>query len=135
MGQLEWTSDLTLGVPEIDEAHQTLYGELSRLQSLPDEEFAAGLYPFIAALERDFRSEETLMEAIDFPGLQTHREQHAHVLSAMHHLVPKLQRGEFTEAREAIVLLPQWFQMHVMTMDAVLATAVDMMRATPEEKG
>lgn len=133
MKSLELISEMMLGVPEIDDAHETLYAELNRLQYLSDDAFASGMYPFIAALERDFRCEEELMEAMDFPGLASHREQHARVLSAMHHLVPLLQQGQVAQAREAIALLPQWFQMHLMTMDVVLATAVAMARAEPQE--
>ena len=123
-----WDPAMDLGHPALDEAHQALFADMMRLFAAPDSELAEGLSQLCDKLERDFREEEDLMEALDWHDVKEHREQHARVLSALHHV----EVGEPGEAREAIMLLPQWFQLHVATMDRALAAALDLAhRARP----
>lgn len=126
MEKLEWSPQMSLGIAAIDSEHRAFVEQIGRLADLPDEEFGAGLYALISALEKDFRGEEVVMEKIEFPALQSHREQHARVLSALHHVVPGVMHGDYISARKAIELLPQWFLFHLSTMDTALAVAMDM---------
>ena len=126
MQAVTWSPEMVLGVPEMDDAHKALLAELARLDAAPDDQFGAGFLALITALERDFQGEEALMEKIDFPALRSHREQHARVLSGLHHVAPDVMRGDFTLGREATKLLPQWFQFHLSTMDAALAVALEL---------
>lgn len=66
------------------------------------------------------------MERIDFPALNSHREQHARILSGLHHVVPHVMNGEIESGRQAIELLQEWFLFHLTTMDLALAVAVDL---------
>lgn len=120
MDVLEWTQAMELGNPAIDDAHRALFDEMMRLYGAPDSELAEGLPRLCDRLERDFREEEDVMEAMDLPDVKEHREQHARVLSALHHV----EVGEPAEAREALMLLPQWFQLHLATMDRSLAAGL-----------
>lgn len=127
MEQFAWSSSqMSLGVPALDDAHKMFVEDLARLAIMPDHGFGAGLFALIASVERDFRQEEELMEGIEFPALQSHREQHARVLSALHHVVPEVMRGDCESARKAIELLPQWFSFHLSTMDMALAVTLDL---------
>ncbi|MFC6519923.1 bacteriohemerythrin [Undibacterium arcticum] len=126
MEELVWSPEMSSGVPAMDDAHKALVAELAHLLTAPYREFGAGLFALIAEIERDFREEEALMEEIDFPMLRSHREQHASVLSALHHVVPDVMQGECASARKVIELLPQWFLRHMSTMDIALAVALDL---------
>lgn len=126
MQAVSWSPVMSLGVPALDDAHKALLEELTRLADASDEQFADGFLALVAALERDFRDEETLMEQIDFPALRSHREQHARVLSGLHHVAPSVMQGDFAAGREATRLLPQWFLFHLSTMDVALAVALDL---------
>ena len=126
MDKLAWSAQMSLGVPAMDDAHKAFIEELARLQFAPALEFGKGFSALIDEMERDFRDEEALMEAIEFPALPSHREQHARVLGALHHVTPEVMRGEFESARKAIELLPQWFLFHLETMDTALAVALDL---------
>ena len=128
MESLTWTVQMALGIPEMDREHKAMLENLAHLAALPNAEFGARFFSLIATMESDFRCEEELMEKINFPALQSHREQHARVLSALHHVVPSVKLGEFGTAREAIELLPQWFLFHLSTMDTALVVALDMAR-------
>jgi hemerythrin len=120
MDVLEWTPAMELGYPEIDEAHKALFDEMMRLYAAPDKDLADGLPRLCARLEIDFREEEDVMESLDLPDIREHREEHARVLSALHHV----SVGEPAEAREALMLLPQWFEVHLATMDRSLAAGL-----------
>lgn len=120
MKYMEWLPEMTIGNAVIDAAHKALFDQMQLLLRGSDGELDAGLLPLSDRLERDFREEETLMEALDFPGIKNHRAEHARVLSALHHLEP----GDAGAARKVLELMAQWFPMHVATMDVELAAAL-----------
>lgn len=126
MQTFHWKKDMALGVPEMDDAHKAFLCELEELLNLSDERFAQAFVDMVSKVERDFREEEQLMEEIDYPGLQGHREQHARVLGALHHVAPHVMSGDIALGREAAELLPQWFLFHLTTMDTALAFALDL---------
>lgn len=115
-----WSPDMELGIPLFDEAHQALAEQIAHLQARPDEEFGDGLEALIEALETDFRVEEGLMEAIDYPEIRSHREQHARVLASLH----GLREGDLSRCRHAVGLILPWFHLHLATADTALALAL-----------
>jgi len=125
MLHINWTSAMELGIPEIDRAHRMFLRELNRVLDTPDSDFPERLDMLVAQIERDFAEEGKLMEEIDFPAMQSHVEQHARVLSGLHHTMSKVMSGDVATGRKAIELLFSWFQVHVPTMDAALAMAAD----------
>ena len=127
----QWKADMALGVPAIDEAHEALFDELARLARLADQQFSTGFRDLIAAVERDFREEEDLMKAIGFPSLANHREQHARVLSGLHHAWAAVDEGDVEQGRHALTLLPQWLLFHQATMDLALAAALELVHRQP----
>ncbi|MBZ2207104.1 bacteriohemerythrin [Massilia soli] len=131
MDEFAWAPEMELGNPALDEAHKALFAEMMRLYTAPDSELAEGLPQLCDKLERDFREEEDLMEALDRPDVKEHREQHARVLSALHHV----EVGEPAEAREALMLLPQWFQQHLATMDRALAADLHQAGQSRQKRG
>ncbi|WP_317202558.1 universal stress protein [Janthinobacterium sp.] len=126
MKTVSWTPEMALGILAMDESHKALLDGLERLAATPDTLFAAGFTALTAAVERDFAEEEAAMESIGFPGLRAHREQHARVLSGLHHTDPFVRQGDVAQGRRAIELLPQWFVMHQSSMDLALAAALDL---------
>ena len=126
MPSLKWSDNLSLGVKEMDAAHKIFLDELAALLTMPDETFGPAFQSMIAKMEQDFQEEEQLMEDMDYPGLPGHREQHARVLGALHHVAPHVMQGDIALGREAAELLPQWFLFHLSTMDTALAFALDL---------
>ncbi|MTV36345.1 bacteriohemerythrin [Duganella radicis] len=115
-----WRADMALDIPLFDEAHRALTEQVRQLLDAPDSEFEAGMAALTAALEEDFRLEESLMEAIDYPALRSHREQHARVLATLHGLPP----GDLRAGRTAASLIMPWFELHLATADTALAIAL-----------
>lgn len=120
MTHMQWLPKMTVGNAVIDAAHKALFDEMQCLLGGADAELDAGLLCLSDKLERDFREEESLMEALDFSGIRNHRAEHARVLSALHHVAP----GDLIAAREVLQLMSLWFPVHVTTMDAELAAAL-----------
>lgn len=125
MEVIHWRPEMSLGVPEMDAEHRQFIEGLARMLTISDTEFPSEFTRLVASVERDFRHEERLMEDLDYPGIQAHREQHARVLGALHHVAPRVLEGDIALGREAVELLPQWFLVHLSTMDAALACAME----------
>jgi hemerythrin len=114
----------SLGVPSLDAAHQAILDELDRLSQVDDKDFCNGYCELARRIDLDFSAEEKWMEKIIYPQFQSHLEQHSRVLSAIHHAMPRVMEGDIASGRKVIRLLPQWFMMHIPTMDRSLATAL-----------
>lgn len=132
MQEIVWSPEMSLGVPSMDQAHQGFLEQLARVARTPDAEFAASYAGLIGCVERDFYAEQQMMDEINFPANNSHVEQHARTLSALHHANSRVMEGDIAAGREVIKLLPQWFAFHLATMDAALAIAYEMAR-TPGE--
>jgi len=115
-------ADMVLGIPLFDEAHEALAEQINLLLNGQDAEFDAHLAGLVECLEDDFRVEEELMDAIDYPATRSHREQHARVLATLHGLAP----GDIEGGRKVAALILPWFQMHLATADTALAIALQM---------
>jgi hemerythrin-like metal-binding protein len=113
---------MVLGIPLFDEAHQALAEQINVLLEGPDTDFADNLAALVECLEDDFRVEEKLMDAIDYPATRSHREQHARVLATLHGLAP----GDIVAGRKVAALILPWFQVHLATADTALAIALQM---------
>jgi len=123
---IRWTSEMLLGVPEMDNAHRQLLEQLGRLAVAPCEQFCAGFQALITTFERDFQEEEALMEKIKFPARRVHHEQHTHVVNGLLHVEPLVALGDIEAGRHVVKQLPQWFLMHLSSMDLMLAIALDI---------
>jgi hemerythrin len=107
----------------MNEARRSIATGMERLSHTADDQFADGFTALIADLEASFRDEESVMEALNYPALRSHREQHARALSALHHAQPQVEGGDIGLGREALELLPKWLLLHRSTMDLALASA------------
>jgi hemerythrin len=118
-----WTPDMVLGVPLMDDAHQALAQQITALRQTPENgAFDSALARLTDSLEADFRAEEQIMEAIDYPAIRSHREQHARVLATLHGLAD----GDHGARRRAVELLLPWFHVHLETADTALAAALEV---------
>lgn len=116
------SDEMVLGIPLFDEAHAALAEQIHLLLNGPDAAFDAHLVTLVECLEVDFRLEEQLMEAIDYPATRSHREQHARVLATLHALTP----GDIDNGRKVAALILPWFQVHLATADTALAIALQI---------
>jgi hemerythrin len=128
----DWAPEMALGYPKMDIAHRAFVERISTMMDAPAARFGVEFPALVKDLEEDFHQEEILMESIDFPSLLPHREQHARVLSGLHHVLPRVLAGDVDAGKQTLDLLSQWFSFHLMTMDTALACALDMAKEQPE---
>jgi hemerythrin-like metal-binding protein len=120
------TSDWpALGFDSMDWTHSELMQSCRQLPLADNLEFARHFPAFVSLVEQDFRGEETLMEAMILPSFQAHIEQHARVLSALHHTASAVMQGDVDTGREAVSLFLNWFSFHIATMDKALVNTLN----------
>ena len=118
-------ADLTNGVPAFDALHRDCYEAIADAVRADDAEFPAALELLLKHLAHAFRIEEDWMEDHGDPALLPHREQHARVLAALHHVQAAVLQGDLGTGRHATDdLLPKWLALHIETMDSALALAL-----------
>jgi len=102
----------------IRNAHRTMRRVAHWLRICPEPEVGEAYLAVLKATERAFALEQALMEACAYPATQSHLEQHARVLRALHCLHPSVMTGQTSSARHiGGQLLIDWFQLHHDTMD------------------
>jgi len=110
------------GVLVMDILHRQVEDALHAALTSDDRSFLPRFRGLVAALEDAFATEESWMEEIEYPAIKSHREQHARVLSGMHHVHCSLLAGDVGAARKVVAcLLPDWLKLHVATLDTALA--------------
>ena len=123
MQTITWAPELATGFADIDDLHQAMVTAMKELSRTDDPQFESAFRDFVASVENDFRSEETVMEMVSYPDVRSHCEQHARVLSALHHTLSKVMQGDVASGRQTLALLFQWFTVHIETFDRDLALA------------
>lgn len=110
------------GVPVMDMLHGQIDDAVHAALTCDDHAFLPRFSALVTVLEDAFAVEESWMEEIDYPATRSHREQHARVLSGMHHVHCSLLADEVGTARKVVAcLLPDWLEMHAATLDTALA--------------
>lgn len=113
------------GVAALDELHRLCRDAIEELANVHPARLASSFGKLLDRLEYAFRQEEQWMDEIEYPALNSHREQHARVLGALHHVHVTVMGGDIALGRHVVDdLLPQWLSLHIETMDDVLAIAL-----------
>lgn len=108
-----------------DVLHQECYDAIALATHADDAHFPAALEYLLKHLSHVFRIEEHWMDDCDHPALLPHREQHARVLAALHHVQASVMSGDTAVGRHAVSdLLPKWLALHIDTMDTTLSVAL-----------
>jgi hemerythrin len=110
------------GVLVMDVLHRKVDDALDAALGADDATFLQRFCRLVTVLEEAFATEEFWMEEIDYPAIRSHREQHARVLSGMHHVYCSLLAGDAATARKVVTfLLPDFLKLHGETMDTALS--------------
>ncbi len=122
---MEWTSDLEIGVPVIDEQHRLLVDRLNRVSAAmaecQGEEEVGRTLTFLSNYAREhFGDEEALMKREDYPGLERQRVEHASFLDTLAELERDfVEEGSTRPLAEAVdTFLVNWLTRHIQGLDA-----------------
>jgi hemerythrin len=124
---LQWTTALSLGVPELDAQHAELFGRVDRLLDamiLHDRSEAVRLIGFLERyVEEHFDAEERLMRESGYPDAALHVAEHRAFRADISGLVASLA-AEGPTARIVLRLereVTSWLRDHVYSTDHCLA--------------
>ncbi|BDG04225.1 bacteriohemerythrin [Anaeromyxobacter oryzae] len=123
---LRWTSELSVGVPEIDVQHEELFERVDALESAilrRDRAAAVRVLRFLLEYVRlHFAAEEALMAAFAYPARAAHEAEHAGFARTIEDLARVLDAEGATAAlvhrmeRE----VSSWLRDHVFSTDLAL---------------
>jgi len=121
----EWTNDLELGHPQIDEQHKRLLllveavvgPLLDTADHKPGREQLQALIDFA---QEHFAFEEGLMRSIGYTELEQHAKFHASLLVELRAFYSKVQQGQRTNPARMISFLWDWLILHIDSADREL---------------
>lgn len=111
-----------LGFDEMDATHIDFIKQVNAMASMSGEELHACFSNLLQHTVRHFEREDELMVACGFPQIAEHQQEHRKVLSEMLRFAGQLNQGKSSFARAYVrERLPEWFELHLATMDSALA--------------
>lgn len=120
---LQWNENRhPLGVAEMDATHREFVALAARLAAAGDEEFGALFGQLLDHSRTHFSAEDANMRASRFPAIGEHIGEHQRVLAELRAFNRSVQGGRLILVRAYVrERLPEWFDLHLATMDAALA--------------
>lgn len=132
-----WTPRLAVGVPQIDEEHQELFGRVNKLlEAMAQAKAREVIEPLVGFLKDyvvvHFGGEERLMRQHRYPESQEHLGQHVYFVEQFQGLSAELQKTgpTATVTIKLNKLLCDWLRDHVATTDRKLGEHLKLVGAT-----
>lgn len=114
-------ADLTLQEPNIDKDHSVFIDLVNQMQTANHTEFVNLFENLLTHTQSHFEYENQLMEQYQFPAIAEHQGEHHRVLTELKRFKQRVDKGMIAMGRAYISeLMPQWFVLHVTTMDSAL---------------
>jgi hemerythrin-like metal-binding protein len=112
----------TLGLAQMDKTHAEFVDLINRLGRAEKAEFVSLFPTLIEHTRAHFDAEQLMMESSRFPATGEHRSEHQRVMGELNRFGEKVAAGSTALGRAYIrEQLPQWFELHTLTMDSALA--------------
>lgn len=125
MKKIEWNNSYEIGVPLIDEHHQTLLKRLNDVSAAVEEhqgerEITRTLKFLADYTQFHFSAEEEKMRESDYPGLDKQLEEHKKFLDALDKLEEDFRDEDATKALSESLntFLFNWLIHHIKELDA-----------------
>lgn len=121
MKDLEWKDAYLVGIPAIDFQHRRIFDCISSVArgSTDDDRLRAEaeVIKLLSLLQEHFSLEESMMQALRYPDLESHIEEHRQFHAEVHHLAQTSLKNKGGVPREAIRLMHKWWTEHIMASD------------------
>jgi len=121
MKDLEWKDAYFVGIPAIDFQHRRIFDcILSVAQGSTDDDrlrAEAEIIKLLGLLQDHFSLEESMMQALLYPDLEWHIEEHRQFHANVHHLAQTSLKNKGGVPREAIKITHKWLTEHIMVSD------------------
>jgi len=131
MALIEKTGVLTVGYDPIDNDHDEFISLLNKLDTAGNTDFPALFQQLYEHTEQHFDRENQLMMQFAYPGEIEHKGEHQRVLGEFRQFKTRIDKGMIAFGRSFVrERLPQWFGLHVTTMDSALAAHIKISSQT-----
>jgi hemerythrin len=122
---LEWSEQYLIGIDRIDLEHETFFSlvkdfERARLRNANKKELLGILNEIALYARFHCCSEENIMEAMGYPGLQEHKDKHTQLIDVLSNNILGLTLDRVTPDKIE-GLLPEWFFHHTANDDKKIA--------------
>ncbi|MGR9014706.1 MAG: bacteriohemerythrin [Gammaproteobacteria bacterium] len=126
MTLIEKTDVVAVGYDLIDKDHDEFVDLLNRLDGADNQNFPALFRQLYEQTELHFERENQWMKQFAYPGETEHKGEHQRVLGEFKQFKSRVDKGLIAFGRSFVKdRLPQWFGLHVTTMDSALATHIN----------
>lgn len=130
MPRINWSSMLSVGVPEIDRQHQILIGLINQLSDATDDsgvlvDIPAILDELVRYTEYHFSFEEKLMQDANYREYAEHQREHHTFIEKVKNLVGRLEHGEAVAAPDVLRFLRDWLVAHILHIDRKLGDVLN----------
>ncbi len=120
--RIEWSDDLALNIPEMDDQHKQLVAILNQFYDAVERgEREEGIQSLFEGADRyaDYHlsSEEKFLESIQYPELEAHRSLHDAYRREYRALMERYQQGDRKAIRELTAFLLSWLYTHIQKAD------------------
>lgn len=96
----------------IRHARKQLCSRIRQAAEAADADCARAFPAIVAAVEANFRQEETLMEAMGDARLHAQRAENATLLCALHRVLPQVEAGDLALGRQVLGALRDVLALH-----------------------
>jgi len=125
MALIDATSLIEVGYPAIDGDHREFVTLLNQLDEASNADFPLLFKQLFEHTEQHFTMENQLMSGYAFPAETEHKGEHQRVLGEFKQFQSRIDKGMIAFGRAFVKeRLPQWFLLHVTTMDSALAAHI-----------
>jgi hemerythrin len=119
---VEWSSQLSVGIEEIDVQHKVLVDLLNQVHEAIQQRHTAEVTgDIVRRLEEytrvHFAVEESLMRILHYPDYERHKEEHDKLIGQLNELHDKLDSGKGSISFELAHFLKLWLTKHIMEAD------------------
>lgn len=121
---IPWDNKYEMGVTQMDDEHKILLDKINDLitaMNTNDDSYISQTFHALKSYTiHHFTEEETYMENIGYPALESHKKVHANLLEAVHKFEVALNEGTLEKGRLAS-FLKNWLFTHIMGVDTKYA--------------
>jgi hemerythrin-like metal-binding protein len=130
----ETTIPLSVGYDLIDNDHGIFIDLINQLDKANNTDFPGLFTRLYQHTEEHFESESRLMAQFGFPAETEHKGEHQRVLGEFKQFKTRIDKGLISFGRAFVKeRLPQWFLLHITTMDSALAAHIKTQQELPDE--
>jgi hemerythrin len=134
--RVEWTSRYVLGIPGIDAQHKTLIDITNALFSAcrrggkhAKRHYFRAVREVVDYIRYHFASEEKLLERIQYPGMEQHKQEHAEFVREVVATVQDFKNGRKFAPNFLARYLRDWILSHIAMTDKDYADYLFSLRA------